>query len=111
MLNYLLFIVGFIFLIKGADFFVDGASALAKNLRISDLIIGLTIVAFGTSSPELVVNVYASLQGSNQIVIGNILGSNIINILVILGLASIIFPLQVTRDTAVSYTHLTLPTN
>lgn len=99
MLNYLLFIVGFIFLIKGADFFVDGASALAKNLRISDLIIGLTIVAFGTSSPELVVNVYASLQGSNQIVIGNILGSNIINILVILGLASIIFPLQVTRDT------------
>ena len=99
MLTYLLFIVGFIFLIKGADFFIDGASALAKNLRISDLIIGLTIVAFGTSSPELVVNIYASLQGSNQIVIGNILGSNIINILVILGLASIIFPLQVTRDT------------
>ena len=99
MLSYILFIIGFILLVKGADFLVNGASEIAKRLKISDLIIGLTIVAFGTSSPELIVNVFASLQGNPQIAIGNILGSNIINILVILGISSIIFPLYVKKET------------
>jgi len=94
-----LFVIGFIFLIKGADFLVDGASAIAKKLKVSDLIIGLTIVAFGTSAPELIVNIFASAQGNTQIAIGNILGSNIINIFVILGISSIIFPLLVTKGT------------
>jgi len=94
-----LFIVGFIFLIKGADFLVDGASAIAKKLKVSDLIIGLTVVAFGTSAPELIVNIFASIQGKTQIAIGNVLGSNIINIFVILGISSIIFPLIVKKDT------------
>ena len=99
LLNFTLFIIGFIFLIKGADFLVDGASIIAKKLRISNLIIGLTIVAFGTSAPELIVNIFASVQGNSQIAIGNILGSNIINIFVILGISSIIFPLFVTKET------------
>ena len=99
MLSFILFIIGFIFLVKGADFLIDGASAIAKKLRVSDLIIGLTIVAFGTSAPELIVNIFASIQGNTQIAIGNVLGSNIINILVILGISSIIYPLLVTRDT------------
>jgi len=99
MLTFILFIIGFAFLIKGADFLVDGASAIAKKLKVSDLIIGLTIVAFGTSAPELIVNIFASIQGNTQIAIGNVLGSNIINILVILGISSIIFPLIVTKET------------
>ncbi len=99
MLSYILFIIGFLFLIKGADFLVDGASAIAKKLNVSDLIIGLTIVAFGTSAPELIVNIFASAQGNTEIAIGNVLGSNIINILVILGISSIIYPLLVTKDT------------
>ena len=99
MLSYILFVVGFILLIKGADFLVNGALAIAKKLRVSDLIIGLTIVAFGTSAPELIVNIFASMQGNTQIAIGNVLGSNIINIFIILGISSIIFPLLVTRDT------------
>ncbi|KYK21773.1 sodium:proton exchanger [Thermoplasmatales archaeon SG8-52-4] len=94
-----LFFIGFIFLIKGADFLVDGASTIAKKLRVSDLIIGLTVVAFGTSAPELIVNIFASIQGNTQIAIGNVLGSNIINIFVILGVSSIIFPLIVKKDT------------
>jgi cation:H+ antiporter len=98
-LVYLLFIIGFVFLIKGADFLVDGASAIAKRLKVSDLIIGLTIVAFGTSAPELVVNIFASTQGHTDLAIGNILGSNIANILLILGIAAIIFPLDVKRNT------------
>jgi len=98
-LDYILFIIGFIFVIKGADFLVDGASAIAKRLKVSDLIIGLTIVAFGTSAPELIVNIFASVQGNTQIAIGNVLGSNIFNILFILGISSIVFPLLVTKDT------------
>lgn len=99
MLSYILFIIGFLFLIKGADFLVDGASAIAKKLNVSDLIIGLTIVAFGTSAPELIVNIFASAQGNTEIAIGNVLGSNIFNILVILGISAIIYQLLVTKDT------------
>ena len=95
----ILLTVGFTILIKGADWLVDGASSLARKLKVSDLVIGLTVVAFGTSTPELFVNIFASLQGNAEIAIGNILGSNIFNILLILGVSSLIFPLSVTRGT------------
>ena len=93
----LLFILGFVFLIKGADMLVEGASSLAKKCGISDMVIGLTIVAFGTSAPELVVNVTSSLQGATGITIGNVLGSNIANILLILGAAAVITPITVQK--------------
>ena len=96
---FLLVLVGFVLVIKGADLLVDGACALARKLSISDLMIGLTVVAFGTSLPELAVNVFASLKGSTDIAIGNILGSNIANILLILGISGIIYPLVVTKGT------------
>ncbi len=99
MLTYFLFILGFVVLIKGADLLVDGASSIAKKLNVSDLVIGLTVVAFGTSTPELFVNVFASIQGNTEIAIGNILGSNIANILLILGVSAIIFPLAVQSTT------------
>jgi len=99
MIKYILFFIGFSLLIKGADFLVKGASSLAKKLNVSDLVIGLTIVAFGTSSPELFVNIIASIQGSSSIAVGNIIGSNIFNIFIILGISAIIFPLSVTVGT------------
>jgi cation:H+ antiporter len=108
MLTYILFAVGFALLIKGADWLVKGASALAGRLRVSSLIIGLTIVAFGTSTPELGVNLYASFQGTTDIAISNILGSNIFNILFILGVSAIICPLFVREDTVWKQIPLTL---
>jgi len=99
MLVYILFIIGLIFLIKGADFLVDGASSIAGRLNISDLVIGLTVVAFGTSTPELFVNIVASIKGNTDIAIGNVVGSNIANVLLILGVSSIIYPLAVTKGT------------
>lgn len=96
---YLLFILGFVFLIKGADFLVDGSASIAKRLKISPIVIGLTIVAFGTSSPEFVVNLIASLNGNSEIAIGNILGSNIANIFLILAIAAMIHPLATKRNT------------
>ena len=95
----LLIIVGCAALIKGADFLVDGASGLAKKYGVSDIVIGLTVVAFGTSMPEFVVNMVAVGQGSTEIAITNVLGSNIINIFVILGLTSLIFPISSQRST------------
>ncbi|OGI11516.1 MAG: hypothetical protein A2Y40_01705 [Candidatus Margulisbacteria bacterium GWF2_35_9] len=100
MLNtILLLIIGFVFLIKSADALVDGASLLAKHFGVSNLVIGLTVVAFGTSLPELFVNISASLQNNSSIAISNIMGSNIINILLILGLSALIFPLKVQNST------------
>jgi cation:H+ antiporter len=99
MLIYILFLIGFLFLVKGADFLVDSASAIAKKLKVSDLVIGLTIVAFGTSAPELVVNLFASSQGYSDVAIGNVLGSNIANILLVLGISALIFPLDVEEET------------
>lgn len=90
---------GFLILIKGADFLVSGSSALAKRLKVSNLVIGLTVVAFGTSTPEMFVNIFASLEGNAEIAIGNVVGSNIFNILAILGISSIIYPLSVTKGT------------
>jgi cation:H+ antiporter len=98
-LTYLLFIAGFVLLIKGADFLVDGASAIARRFKVSDLVIGLTVVAFGTSTPELFVNIIASAKGNTDIAIGNILGSNIANVFLILGVSSIIYPLKVNKGT------------
>jgi cation:H+ antiporter len=96
----LLFLIGGLaLLVKGADWMVDGAGSLAKRLGIAPIVIGLTVVAFGTSAPELVVNLVASVQGRTDIAIGNIIGSNIANILLILGVAGCIYPLAVKRDT------------
>ncbi|MBU0580256.1 MAG: calcium/sodium antiporter [Candidatus Margulisbacteria bacterium] len=96
---FILFILGFYLLIRGADYLVDGASALARRFKVSDLFIGLSIVAFGTSCPELFVNISASFKGASEIAVGNIVGSNITNVFLILGLAAIVFPLRVTRGT------------
>ena len=99
LINSLLLATGLAVLIKGADWMVSGASALAKKYHVSDLVIGLTIVAFGTSAPELVVNVIASTQNFNDIVLGNVLGSNIANLFLILGITGIIYPLVVQSST------------
>jgi len=99
MLQYILLVVGFILLIKGADLLVDGASSVGRKLNISDLVIGLTVVAFGTSLPELFVNIFASIKGNTDIAIGNVLGSNIANIFLILGVSAAIFPLAVGKGT------------
>jgi cation:H+ antiporter len=98
-MTYLLFFIGFVALIKGADLLVSGASSAAKRLGVSSLVIGLTVVAFGTSAPELMVNLLASYQGNTDIAIGNIIGSNIANIFLILGISAMIYPLAVGRGT------------
>lgn len=95
---YVLFVVGFVLLIAGADFLVNGASSIAKRNRIPELVIGLTIVSFGTSMPELVVNLLASFDGSSEIAIGNVFGSNIANVLLILGVAALIKPLPIQKS-------------
>ncbi len=94
-LNIILLVVGFVLLIKGASILVDGSASLAKKLGLSSLMIGLTVIAFGTSAPELIVNIFASISGSSDIGMGNIIGSNISNILLILGVAAIICNLEV----------------
>jgi len=98
-IQLLLMSVGFLILIKGADWLVSGASTLAKQYGVSDLAIGLTIVAFGTSTPELVVNIYASASGHDGIALGNVIGSNLFNLFFILGITGIIVPLKVQSGT------------
>ncbi|WP_404448966.1 calcium/sodium antiporter [Sutcliffiella horikoshii] len=98
-MTYLLLVVGFALLIKGADWFVDGASSIAKILRISPLLIGLTIVAFGTSSPEATVSILAALDGSAEVSLGNVIGSNIFNITLVVGLTALLNPLKVESET------------
>lgn len=99
MLTYILFVIGLVLLIFAANWLVEGSSSLAKRLNIPDLIIGLTIVAFGTSTPELVVNLYAGSSGQTDIAIGNVVGSNIFNVLFILGLAAILKPVNAHVNT------------
>lgn len=99
MTDILLLLAGFAALIFGATKLVDAASGLAAKLGVPSIIIGLTIVAFGTSAPELVVNVFAALKGSTDMVLGNVLGSNIFNVLAILGISSLIAPLSVKTNT------------
>ena len=91
-MDYILLIIGFVLLIKGADFFVDGSSSVAKILKAPTIIIGLTVVAFGTSMPELSVSVTAALRGSNDLAVSNVLGSNIFNLLVVLGCCALVKP-------------------
>ncbi|MDD3793716.1 MAG: calcium/sodium antiporter [Candidatus Gracilibacteria bacterium] len=96
---YILFIIGFYILIKGADLLVSGASSIALKFKIPAIVVGLTIVAFGTSTPELAVNMFSALDGKTDLAIGNILGSNIANILLILGISAIIYPLKAQSST------------
>lgn len=98
-LQILLIAVGFTMLVKGADWFVDGSSGIAIKFGIPQLIIGLTIVAMGTSAPEAAVSISAALQGSADITVGNIVGSNILNVLIILGVSAVIVPLRVSQST------------
>lgn len=97
-LAVLFLVVGFVLLVKGADWFVDGASGIAGKLRIPQLVIGLTIVAFGTSAPELATSIISSVKGDVGIAIGNVFGSNICNVLLILGLSALMAPLAVQKD-------------
>lgn len=97
--SIIILIVGFVLLIKGADFFVEGSSAVAKRLRIPSMIIGMTIVAMGTSLPECAVSVTASLTGNNTLAISNVIGSNIFNLLVVCGVCSLFVPLAVQKST------------
>ena len=97
--NILLLIVGFILLIKGADIFVDGASSTARNFKVSKMLIGLTIVAFGTSAPEFAVSMSALANGSTDMVLGNVIGSCILNVLLILGIAAAIKPIKIHDNT------------
>ena len=92
-MEYILLIIGFALLIKGADFFVDGASSVAAKLKVPSLIIGLTVVSIGTSLPEAAVSISASLSGSNGISLGNVIGSNIFNLLMVVGVSSVILPI------------------
>lgn len=98
-LQLLLLVVGFVMLVKGADWFVEGASKAAEKFGIPPLVVGLTIVAMGTSLPEAAVSTSAALKGSAEITIGNVLGSNILNVLLILGITSVIRPLKVQKST------------
>lgn len=100
LINILFIILGFLLLIKGADWFVEGASSLAKKFRVSELAIGLTVVAFGTSAPELVVNIFSANSKNYDLVYGNILGSNNFNLFIILGIAGVISPLSIQSNVA-----------
>ncbi|MEF9958639.1 MAG: calcium/sodium antiporter [Niameybacter sp.] len=97
-MDYIFLLLGFVLLIKGADFFVEGASSIAKTLKVPALIIGLTIVAFGTSAPELAVSITSAMKGQNGIAVGNVVGSNIFNILMVIGVSAILCPLAVKKS-------------
>ena len=92
-IDIILLVIGFFILIKGADLFVDGASSLAVNFKVPKILIGLTIVAFGTSAPEFAVSVKSIISSKHDIVLGNVIGSNIMNILLILGVSALFKPL------------------
>ena len=108
LLQIILLVVGFVVLIKGADFFVDGASSTAQNFKVSKMLIGLTIVAFGTSAPEFAVSVKALLSGNGDMVLGNVIGSNILNILLILGISALVHSLTVKNNTVKKELPITL---
>jgi cation:H+ antiporter len=96
---YVILLIGFALLVKGADFFVEGSSSIAKIFKVPSILVGLTIVAFGTSSPETAVSINAALKNSNEIAVGNVVGSNIFNILLVIGVSSIIKPMKIRRKT------------
>ena len=107
-LSFVLLVIGFIVLIKGADIFVDGASSIAGNFKVSKMLIGLTIVSFGTSAPEFAVSVKSLVSGSGDIVLGNVIGSNILNILLILGCSTMFHSLNVKNNTVKKELPITL---
>lgn len=94
---YVLLILGFVLLIKGADFFVDGSSSVAKLLKVPTIIIGLTVVAFGTSMPEASVSITAAMKGQNALAVSNVIGSNVFNLLVVLGASALVRPLSANK--------------
>ncbi|MGF2565516.1 sodium:calcium antiporter, partial [Ralstonia pseudosolanacearum] len=98
-LQILMLVAGFVFLIKGADVLVSGASSIAANFKVSKMLIGLTIVAFGTSAPELAVSISALANGTTDMLLGNVIGSNIMNILLLVGIGALICPIVVKRNT------------
>ena len=108
LINFVLLVIGFVVLIKGADFFVDGASGIATNFKVSKMLIGLTIVSFGTSAPEFAVSIKSLLSGSGDIVLGNVIGSNILNILLILGVSALFHSLTVKNNTVKKELPITL---
>lgn len=89
-MEYLLLVGGFVLLIKGADFFVEGSASVAKKLRVSSMVIGLTVVAMGTSAPECAVSIAASFRGDNAVAVSNVIGSNIFNLMIVCGVCSVI---------------------
>ena len=98
-LQITLLIVGFVLLIKGADWLIDGASSTASHFKVSKLLIGLTIVAFGTGAPELAVSISSLINGTTDMLLGNVIGSNILNILLLIGIAAVIRPIRINKDT------------
>lgn len=106
LLNIIILLVGFVVLIKGAEILIDGASSLAKNFKVSSLLIGLTVVSLGTCLPELAVSIKSIISGNGDIILGNVIGSNIINILLILGISSLVCSLKVNDNTI----HKEIPT-
>ena len=103
MVNIVFIILGLIFLVKGADFLIDGASNIARKFKISEFVIGLTVIAVGTSLPELMVSIQSILKGSPDLLVGNIVGSCICNLLLILGIISIIKPIKIQKDSNILY--------
>lgn len=108
MISFLLLILGLVLVVYGANLLVDGASSLAKKYKIPNIVIGLTVVAFGTSAPEFIVSTYAAYTGNSDIAIGNVVGSNIFNIFFILGVSSIMFPLTILKNTVLKEIPLSL---
>ncbi len=102
LLSILFLIIGLILILGGANFLTDGASAIAKRMGISELIVGLTVVAFGTSAPELTVSVISAIEGSSELAVGNVVGSNILNILIIIGITALIMPMKIERGIMVN---------
>ena len=98
-MNFLYLIIGFIFLVKGADLLVGSASKLAKLLGVPSFIVGITVVAFGTSAPEAVIGIFSAIKQTNQITLGNVIGSSIVNVALAIGITSIILPLEIERET------------
>ena len=98
-IQIVILVVGFLLLIKGADYLVSGASSAASNFKVSKLLIGLTIVAVGTGAPELAVSISSLIAGSTDMIIGNVVGSNILNILLLIGIAALIHPIKIKKNT------------
>ena len=107
-LNICLLVIGFVLLIKGADYFVDGASGIAEHFKVSKMLIALTIVSFGTSAPEFAVSIKSLLSGNGDIVLGNVIGSNILNVLLIIGCAAMFHYLEVKNNTVKKELPITL---